>query len=314
MLLWFPCCLACASTSHVDGAAATAKAAPLLMVSAVPAPAPTSWAPPVASQPPSQGVADTAAPAAEPPPKEPRFVERLAHLRGKLVYHDGAPAAHLPIAIDNGCETLAGFTDSRGRFAFDDVALPARFRSLERFRLSSSRAGDDELGDAISIEPSSTAPPPNDSPSPQVRSGETREIATPIIIEGPAVLYLANFPRTHAASEFISAIDLWGRDPDRGAVIAAARPEQVELARKIGFTVAVLDGDANRLIADARNASSPEAWMQTVRERVRDAKGAWKLAELGASRKPRSRVRVDAPCIKRASAGTPRDEVEHQAP
>lgn len=312
MLISVACCLACAS-APVHRAASAAEAAPLSLAPA-PAPPPSSAAT-VAPPDPGQGSAVIAArPAELPPPKEPRFLQQLAHLRGRLLYEDGSPASRRPIAIDNGCETLAGFTDSRGRFAFDDVALPARFRSLERFRLSSSRAGDDELGDAISIEPSSTAPPPNDSPSPQVRSGETREIATPIIIEGPAVLYLANFPRTYAASEFISAIDLWGRDPDRGAVIAAARPEQVELARKIGFTVAVLDGDANRLIADARNAPSPEAWMQTVRERVRDAKGAWKLAELGASRKPRSRVRVDAACIKRASAGTPRDEVEHQAP
>lgn len=318
MLLSLACCLACAPAPRMQGAIETAKAPPLPAVSAVPATSATS--PSVAQVASPDGarvptVGDT--PPAEPPlPKEPRFVERLAHLRGRLVYSDGAPAPHLPVAIDNGCETLAGFTDARGRFAFDDVALPARFRSLESFQLWSGREEDERAGDEVSIEPSSLALPANQGPAPrQVRSGATREIAAPITIQGPAVVYLANHPGTQAATYFMNGIDLWGMGPNPGTVIGAAGPEKVEIARKLGLTVAVLYGDPNDMAADARNPPSDEPWVQTVNERVKAARAAWKLAELGESRKPRSRVRVDPACVKRASAGNlPPSGNERQAP
>ena len=129
------------------------------------------------------------------------------------------------------------------------------------------------------------------------------------------MLYLANHPGTDAANYFMNGFDLWGMGPDRGTVIGGARPEKVEIARKVGFTVAVLDGDGNRYVTEAGQAPSAEAWDRVLRERVDAARAAWQLAELGASRAPRSRVRVDAACVKRASARTtPCNVNEHQAP
>jgi hypothetical protein len=273
----------------------------------------SSSAAPVASTDPRQGNAVSATPAAEPPREELRFAERLAHLRGKLVYQDGAPAPHLPIAIDNGCETLATFTDAKGRFAFDDVALPARFRSLERFQLWSGREADG-LVDEIAIEPSAAAPGANGAAQRQLPSGATRQMA-PITLEGPAITYLANDPGTPAAGHFMNTIDLLSMGPEHGSVIVRARPPQVEIARKIGFTVAVVEGNGNRYVSDAKRARSSNTWVGTLSDRVAAARADWELAELGASRKPRSRVRVDEGCVERASAGTPpHDGNEHQAP
>jgi hypothetical protein len=65
----------------------------------------------------------------------------------------------------------------------------------------------------------------------------------------------------------------------------------------------VLYGDPNEMAADARKAPSNEPWVQAVNERVKADRAAWELARLGDSRKPRNRVRVDAACVKRASAG-----------
>ena len=282
---------------------------PSISMVAVQAPTSPSAAPVASSDPTQSPIDNPRSPVAPPPPvdplppREPRFLERLAHLRGTLVYQDGAPAPHLPIAIDNGCETLAGFTDSRGRFAFDDVALPARLRSLEGFEFWSEREDDRPMVDEIPIEPSSSALSANDGREPRhVPSGWTREMA-PIALKGQVVIYLANHPGTMAATYFMNGIDLWGLGPNPRTVIGAARPAQVEIARKVGFTVAVLYGDPNQMAADARNPPSREPWVQTVNERVKADRAAWKLARLGDSRKPRSRVRVDAACVKRASAG-----------
>jgi hypothetical protein len=261
----------------------------------------------------SQGRTASAAPSATP--KEPRFLERLAHLRGKLVYPEGSPAPHLPVAIENGCEMLAGFTDSRGRFTFEDVALPARLRSLESFRLWSGRE-DDEVVDEVLIEPSSFALSTNQASEPQpVPNGATRELAFPIVLQGPAIVYLANYSGTRDEVQFMDSIDLLSMGPARGSVIVGAEPQQVELARKLGFIVAVVAGDGNQYVVDADKAPSEEAWDQTLRGRVKAAQVAWKLAELGASRAPRSRVRVDAACVKRASAGAaPRSANEQHEP
>jgi hypothetical protein len=210
---------------------------------------------------------------------------------------------------------LAGFTDSRGCFTFDDVALPARLRSLESFRLWSGRE-DDEVVDEILIEPSSFALSTNQASEPQqIPNGATREIAFPMTLQGPAIVYLAKYSGTRDEVQFMNSIDLLSMGPVRGSVIVGAEPEQVERARKLGFTVAVLDGDGNRYITEAGDAPSAEAWDQILRGRVKAARVAWKLAELGARRAPRSRVRVDAACVQRASAGTaPRNTNERQAP
>lgn len=266
--------------------------------SRVAAPAPnSSAAAPVASSDPTEDSTDSEALPAPPASREPRFLERVAHLRGRLAYQDGAPAAHLPIAIDNGCETLAGFTDSRGRFVFDDVALPARLRSLEGIRLSS------EAVDEISIEPSSAALSANTGPEPWlIPRAATREIAAPVIVEGFVLAYLSNDPGTHAAIQFMKAVDIWSLGPDHGAMTIQALPEEVALARQAGFSVDVLYGDPLRMAAVTQNVRSYEARIEILRAHIEAARLAWKLAELGASRKPRSRVRVDAACVDRASA------------
>jgi hypothetical protein len=212
-----------------------------------------------------------------------------------LAYQDGSPAAHLPIAIDNGCETLAGFTDSRGRFAFDDVALPARLRSLEGFRLSSDAV------DELSIEPSSAALSANTGPEPWlIPTAATRDLA-PVTVEGVVLAYLSNDPGTPAASQFMKAVYTWSLGPDDGAMLIEALPEEVPLARKAGFSVDVLYSDPLRMAAITRNARAYEARMKLLRAHIEAARLAWKLAELGATRKPRSRVRVDTACVDRAS-------------
>lgn len=274
-------CLGCAPTAPAREAATTPKPAPVPLAAAAATPAVSaSAAPIVPAAEPSAALSASAAESARAPAPPPHFVGRLAHVRGRVVYQGGSPAAHLPVAIENGCETLASFTDERGRFAFDDVALPARFRALERFRLW--RGGNaQELTDEIPLAATAVMPT--------------------VTIESKAVTYLEHSPATRAAIDFMNTIDLWGAGLDPGSVIVAARPPQVAIARKVGFTVAVLDGDANRYIAEA-HATPPEAWVETVRARLAAARAAWELAELGASRKPRSRVREDTGCIERASA------------
>jgi hypothetical protein len=66
-------------------------------------------------------------------------------------------------------------------------------------------------------------------------------------------------------------------------------------------SVAVVEGNGNRYVTAAKRAQPSDTWGETIGERVASAHAAWKLAELGASRQPRSRVRVDDACVARAS-------------
>ncbi|MGC4086834.1 MAG: hypothetical protein QM756_02835 [Polyangiaceae bacterium] len=173
---------------------------------------------------------------------------------------------------------MAGFTDSTGTFRFDQLWLPARLRSSDGLTFI-------ENGTFTATVALSRAP-----------NASSGELAPATLNSLPSIALLVPRSRTAEAARLAVSFDLISAGPTPGTIIVRVSPRRFIQARAGKLEIVVLDADSNSYAMDADALASEADWKAILNQRIAAGRAAFKRAELGQSRRPRSRVREAAGC------------------